>query len=171
MKLVLFQRDAGLVNRSIPAASAVLCVIANVIPLHLPGFAVVTPAFALMAVFHWSLYRPDLFSFFAAFAVGLLLDLLNGAPPGVSSLIFLLARAAVLSQRRIFAGRGFAVIWAGFLALAAGAVAIEWIVVSLLYGIALDVRPFLFQGILTVSVYPAVSYLLIRAQRNFLMRA
>lgn len=171
MKLVLFQRDAGFVNRLMPVLTTLISVFASVIPLHLPGFAIVTPAFALMAVYHWTIYRPDLLPFTAAFAVGLLLDLLNGAPLGISSLVLLLTRAAVLSQRQLFVGRSFPVVWAGFLGVASAAVAFEWAVFCLLYGFLLDIRPALFQGILTVSCYPAASYLFLRVQRNLLMRA
>jgi hypothetical protein len=35
----------------------------------------------------------------------------------------------------------------------------------------LDIKAFLFQGVLTVAVYPVVSYLLARVQRTLLMRA
>lgn len=171
MKLVLFQRDQGIVNRMMPMATALLCVIASVVPLHLPGFAEVAPGFVLMAVYHWSIYRPDLLPFFAVFLAGLALDLLNGAPLGVSSLVFLIARAVVLSQRKHFVGRSFAVVWAGFLALVAAAEALEWLLASALHGMVLDPRPFLFQAVLTVALYPLVSYLLARVQRNLLMRA
>ena len=30
------------------------------LPLHIPGYAALTPAFTLMAVYHWTIYRPDL---------------------------------------------------------------------------------------------------------------
>lgn len=171
MKLVLFQRDQGIVNRMMPMATALLCVLASIVPLHLPGFAEVAPGFVLMAVYHWSIYRPDLLPFLAVFLAGLALDLLNGAPLGVSSLVFLIARAVVLSQRKLFVGRSFAVVWAGFLALVAAAEALEWVLASALHGVVLDPRPFLFQAVLTVALYPLVSYLLARVQRNLLMRA
>jgi len=48
---------------------------------------------------------------------------------------------------------------------------LQWGVASLFYGMVLDVRAFLFQGVLTVAVYPVVSYLLTRVQRTLLMRA
>jgi len=171
VKPVLFQRDTGLFNRLMPTATTFFCVFATVVPLHLPGFAVVTPSFVLMAVYHWSIYRPDLLPFVATFAAGLLLDLLNGAPLGISSLVLLLARALVLSQRGVFVGHGFTVVWAGFVGLAAAAVVFEWLIVSLFYGMVLDPRPFVFQAVLTVSTYPVVSYLLVRVQRGLLMRA
>ena len=72
---------------------------------------------------------------------------------------------------RMAASHGFQVFWLGFLALAAAAAVVQWAVVSLFYGMLLDVRAFLFQGVLTVATYPVVSYLLGRAQRTLLMRA
>ena len=55
--------------------------------------------------------------------------------------------------------------------LAVAVLALQWLVVSLFYGMLLDVRAFLFQGVLTVATYPVVSYLLVRVQRTLLLRA
>lgn len=171
MKFVLLQRDVGLINRLMPTATTAICVIASVIPAHLPAFTTVTPAFALMAIYHWTLYRPDLLPFVAVFAAGLLLDMLTGAPLGISSLVLLIVYGLVLSQREHLLMRPFTVVWVGFLAVAAAAAALQWVVVSLFYGMLLDIRAFLFQGVVTVAVYPVVSYLLVRVQRTLLMRA
>jgi len=171
MKLVLLQRDVGLINRLMPMLTVVLCVIASVVPAHLPVFTAVMPFFALMAIYHWTVYRPDLLPFVAVFAAGLLLDMLTGAPVGISSLVLLLAYGLVLSQRDHLLMRGFTVVWLGFLVIAAAAAVLQWIVVSLFYGMLLDVKAFLFQGVLTVAVYPVVSFLLARVQRTLLMRA
>jgi rod shape-determining protein MreD len=171
LKLILLQRDVGLINRLTPTLTAVTCVVVAVVPAHLPSFITVTPAFALMAVYYWTLHRPDLLPFAAVFVVGLLADLLEGAPLGVSPLILLLAYALVLSQREHLMMRGFTVIWVGFLVVAAAAAALQWGVASLFYGMLVDVRAFLFQGVFTVAVYPVVSYLLTRIQRMLLVRA
>jgi rod shape-determining protein MreD len=171
MKFILLQRDVGLINRLMPMLTTVVCVLVSVVPAHLPAFTAVTPAFALMAIYHWTLYRPDLLPFGAVFAVGLLLDMLTGAPLGISSLVLLLAHALVLTQREHLLMRRFTVVWVGFLVVAAAAAVVQWVVVSLFYGMLLDVRAFLFQGVLTVATYPVVSYLLVRVQRTLLMRA
>ena len=169
MKLI--QRDIGLINRLMPMLTTMLCVIASVVPAHLPAFTAVAPAFALMAIYHWTLYRPDLLPFMAVFAVGLLLDMLTAAPLGVSSLVLLLAYSLVLSQREHLLMRPFTIVWVGFLVLAVAVSALQWLVVSLFYGMLLDVRAFLFQGVLTVATYPVMSYLLVRVQRTLLLRA
>ncbi len=172
MRMALFQREAGgFPNKLVPSLTTLLFVLLSVVPLHIPGFAVVTPAFALMAVFHWTIYRPDLLPPIAVFVAGLLLDLLNGTPyVGTSALSLLLTRTVLMGQRRFFINRLFPVLWAGFLGAMAAVVIFEWALVSLLHGAVLGVRPFVFEAALTVASFPAGSYLLARAQRAFLMR-
>lgn len=168
MARVILPRDGGGTSL-VPFLSTLLFVLVSVVPLQLPGFAVVTPSFALMAVFHWTIYRPDLLPLSAVFVLGLLLDLVNGTPYlGTSALILLIARTAVLTQRRRFVNRDFSVLWLGFLVLAAGTFAFGWGFVSLLSGRILGTRPFIFEAVLTVACYPVGSYLLARLHRTFL---
>jgi rod shape-determining protein MreD len=162
---------SGLIARFVPFLMTFLFVLMSVVPLNLPGFSVVTPAFALMAVFHWTVYRPDLMPLSAVFAIGLLIDLLDGTPyVGLSALTLLIVRTAVLSQRRFFVNRTFPVLWLGFLAVTAGSFVFLWAAVSLLHGGLLGLRPFIFQAVLTVACYPVGSYVLAWAHRAFLLR-
>lgn len=164
-------RDAGHSVRFVPFAMTLLFAVISVVPLNLPGFAVVTPAFALMAVFHWTVYRPDLLPLSAVFVTGLLLDLLNGTPyVGVSALALLSARTAVMARRELFVNRTFPVLWLGFCAVAAGTFAFLWVVVSILHGATLGLRPFIFQAVLTVACYPVGSYLLAWVHRAVVAR-
>jgi rod shape-determining protein MreD len=169
---VAIQRDIGYPGRLVPFLTTLLFAFISVVPLNLPGFAVVMPAFALMAVFHWTVYRPDLLPLSAVFVAGLVLDLLNGTPyVGLSALVFLLARAAVMGQRKFFVNRTFTVVWLGFLVLAVGVFVLSWALVSAAHGSLIDLRPFIFQAVLTVACYPAASYVLARIQRAFLVKA
>lgn len=169
---IALERDIGYPGRLVPFLTTVLFAFFSIVPLNLPGFAVVMPAFALMAVFHWTVYRPDLLPLSVVFASGLLLDLLNGTPyVGISALVFLIARSAVMGQRKLFVNRPFAVVWLGFLVLAVAVFFLLWALVSALHGALIDLRPFAFQAVLTVACYPAASYVLARAQRAFLARA
>ncbi len=171
MRLSVFQREAGFPNKLLPLVTTLAFVTISVMPWHVPGLAVVAPAFALMAVYHWTIYRPDLLPPIAVFAAGLLLDLLNGTPyVGASALSLLIARSFLIGQRRFFVNRDFPMLWAGFLLTALGVVAFEWSLVSALYGAPLDPRPFIFEAVLTIASFPVGSYILGRAQRAFLAR-
>ena len=62
------------------------------------------PLLALMPVYFWCLVRPDLMTPAAAFAIGLLQDMLSGGPPGVWTLSFVVTYAVIERQRDAFAG-------------------------------------------------------------------
>ncbi|HUH83272.1 MAG TPA: rod shape-determining protein MreD [Stellaceae bacterium] len=171
--MALFQREVDSFPANlVPFLTTLIFVFVSVLPLHIPGFAVVAPAFALMAVYHWTIYRPELLPPLAVFVLGLLLDFMNATTyVGISALSLLLAQAALMSVRRLFVDRLFPLLWAGFLLTAAGVIAFEWGAVSLLSGHVLGLRPFLFEAVLTIATFPFGSYVLTRAQRGFLARS
>lgn len=151
--------------RLLPMATALLAVLVSIQPVPIPGYTALTPAFALMVVYHWTIYRPSLLPPTALFLIGLTQDLLAGAPPGVTALVLLLARAAVLRLRRHFIGRPFPFVWAGFTLLTGGAMLFWWTLHCVLDGALGDFRSTVFRAVLTISVFPVASFLLGRTQR------
>jgi rod shape-determining protein MreD len=154
--------------RLLPAATTVLGMLLSIQPIHIPGYAAVTPAFALMAAYHWTIYRPELLPAAALFVIGTIQDLLSGGLVGATALVLLLARAIVLRQRRHFVNRPFPFVWAGFMMLASGAMLFLWFLHSLLAAQLLDFRIAVFRTALTISLFPAASFLLGRSQRALL---
>ena len=152
---------------AIPTLSTIVLLSLTVLPLRVPDYAAVAPLLALAAVYYWTIYRPDLLPPLAVFLAGCVFDLFAGAPLGVTSLILLLARTLVLTQRRFFVNRPFPFVWGGFTLLAAIAIATLWLIGSLLDGAILDMRAAALQWVLTVACFPAAGYLLTRVQRNF----
>src|SRR5881396_112738 len=106
--------------RLLPILTTILAALVTILPLRAPGYAALTPAFTLMAVYHWTIYRPDLLPPLALFLIGVIQDLLAGAPAGVTALLLLLVRAIVLRRRRYFMNRPFPFLWAGFAVLTGG---------------------------------------------------
>ena len=86
----------------------------------------------------------------------------------MNALLLVVAQWAVLNQRRVFLASTFALLWFGFTLVMAGAVLLQWLAFSVLDAAALSILPALFQGLLTVAVFPAVGWLLIRVHRAFL---
>jgi rod shape-determining protein MreD len=150
---------------ALPIATTVLAALLSIEPLHLDGYAALTPAFTLMATYHWTIYRPDLLPAPLLFLIGTIEDLLSGGLPGVTAVTLLLARAIVLPRRHYFVDRPFPSIWAGFTLLTGGAMLFLWALHSLLDGELLDLRAPVLRAVLTVSVFPIASFLLGRSQR------
>jgi len=167
MARIYWQRDSfAFIARLVPGTTTMLFAVLSLLPFQLPGFGAIAPSFAVMAVYHWTLYRPDLLPLGVIFLAGVFLDLLNGSPyVGLSALVLLIMRSAVLAQRRPLVERGFPVIWLGFFVAAIGVFAFEWGFVSLLQMRALGLRPFIFQALVTTACYPIGSYLLALAHR------
>ena len=153
------------IARTLPLATTVLAAVIAILPVQLPGYAALTPAFTLMAVYHWTIYRPDLLPPIGLFAVGLAEDLLSGAPVGVGALVLLLARAAVLRYRRYFINRTFPFVWTGFALLGATAMVVEWALDCLYQLTLLDLRSTMFRTVLTIAIFPVASFALGRTQR------
>src|SRR5579863_4910104 len=153
------------VARMLPIATTLLAAIIAILPVPVPGYAALTPAFTLMAVYHWTIYRPDLLPPIGVFAIGLTQDLLAGAPVGVGALMLLLARAAVLRARRYFINRTFPFVWTGFAALGAAAMLAVWAVQCLVQLTFFDLRSTMFRTVLTIAIFPVASFALGRTQR------
>ena len=151
--------------RLLPVATTVLAAVIAVLPVHVPGYAALVPAFALMAVYHWTIYRPDLLPPVWIFAIGLTQDLLSGALIGVGTLTLLLARVAVLRYRRLFINRTFPFVWSGFMLLAGGVMLGLWVLHCVLQLNLFDLRTTMFRAVLTVAVFPVASFALGRTQR------
>ena len=168
MRPLFLQRLDSWARASAPLALTLIFVLIKVVPLRLPAYAVIAPDLVLMAVFYWTVHRPDLLRSWGAFVVGLLDDILTGTPLGVSSLVLLLVHWTIIAQHRAFRGMSFALLWFSFALIAAGAKVLV-IALALVVGHGLiDPQVIFAQYAFTVAVYPLVSLLMGRAQRTFL---
>jgi rod shape-determining protein MreD len=149
----------------LPGLVTFIAVLLTVLPLGIPFAAVVTPFLSLMAVYYWSIYRPDLLPPAAVFVLGVLQDMLTGGPVGLLALVLLLVQALAVSQRRILLGQAFSVEWAGLLLVVAGAGAVSWTLASVYYLALVPPVPFVVQALITVALYPLGSWLFARVAR------
>ncbi len=149
----------------LPVVTTIVAALLSIEPLHLDGYAGLTPAFTLMATYHWTIYRPDLLPAPLLFLIGTIQDLLSGGLPGVTAVTLLLARAIIVPQRQYVVDRPFPFVWAGFTLLAGGAMLFSWALHSLLSAELLDLQGPILRTGLTISVFPIASFLLGRSQR------
>ncbi len=157
---------AGQFGRSAtPAMITLFLVFFSLMPLNLPGSAIIMPPLALMAVFYWSIYRPDLMPAAVAFVAGLLFDMVSGGPPGLYALVFVVVQAVAASQRRFFLGKVFPVEWLGFCLVVMGTFLVLWALGSLYVGAVVKGSTIAIQALLTITLYPVMTWVMIRARR------
>jgi len=167
MKPTLLQRIDLWTRNSAPVVLTFVLAIIAVIPLKLPGYALVAPDLLLVAVFYWVAHRPDLMPPVAIFVIALFGDLLSGASLGLNSLLLLLVHGAVLGQRKTLRGRPFAIAWLAFAVVALCAKAAGLLLNLVLRGGLMGLDLFALQLTLTIAVYPMLAWPLARAQRAF----
>lgn len=168
MKPAVWARLDTTARRLTPFALTVLLVLINVLPLQIPGFARIMPLLPLMSIYLWAVHQPNLMPAIAVFIIGMLQDILTGAPLGINIVSFLVVYGLVVRQRRFLIGKSFAVIWVGFSLVAAGAVLIDWALVSIYYSVLAEPEAMAFQYLLSLGTFPALSWLFMRWQQAFL---
>jgi rod shape-determining protein MreD len=161
----IWQRLDTWARRFLPAGLGLLFVLITVLPVPVPGYASLVPMLALAAVFFWAVHDPRLLPPIVVFAIGLIQDSLSGAPMGTGTVVLLAVYGITVAQRRTFRNRSFIQVWAGFTLVAVVAVVLQWLLTVAVDGAFVPPRILLFQSVLTVAVYPLVTWVLHRAQR------
>jgi rod shape-determining protein MreD len=88
----------------VPLFCGLLGVLFSNLPVTLFGGLVPPPLLGFIPVYFWCLVRPDLMTPAAAFAIGILQDVMSGGAPGIWTLSFVVAYAVIQRQRDAFAG-------------------------------------------------------------------
>lgn len=151
-----------------PATTTLLLMLLFMVPLHLPNFGTITPQIALMAIFYWAVYRPDLVGPVTVGLLGLVQDALSGTPLGMNALVFLLVHSSVVSQRQLFLAHGFFILWWGFALTAMIAGLVAWSINSVINFGFIPFDPVLYQAICSIALFPPIAWLCSRVQRGFL---
>ena len=168
MSIAFWQKLDQTARSITPFGLSLLLVILSVAPTYIPGYAQIAPILALVSIYHWAIYRPNLLPLFAVFILGLLQDLLIGSPPGLYVLVFLTVYGMTLSQRRFFTGKSFAVYWFGFAVVSLVASVESWVVGSVWNFALLDFNAVTFQYLLSLGIFPIIAWIFLRWQQAFL---
>lgn len=164
--LVWQRLDSG-ARLTLPFATTLLCTLLSVMTWPLPNLGPVAPPLALMALYYWTLHRPDLFRPSMAFLIGLLNDAINSLPLGMSAFLFVAAHQLVLQQRRFFTGHSFFMMWFGFVLTVLTVIFAQWVMLMLLqpHWKWIPLAPVMMQCVLAIVIFPLPCWLLIRLQR------
>lgn len=144
----------------LPALVVMLATFLLAAPIHVFGFGLPEPVFAVGLAFAWALVRPSLIAPFALLLVGLWLDLFWGAPTGLWGLSLLLGYAAVLGARPLVSGQGYVGSWAFYVATTAVVLAAAYLFTMLDARVRPNLWAVLSQALFTGLLYPLVNRLI-----------
>lgn len=169
MQPTTLQYMDGAARRAVPFALTLFLMLFALTPTYVSGLSDLTPTLTLMCVYFWSIYRPDLLGYGAAFGIGILEDLLIGTPLGSGALVLLLCQRVVVHQQKFFNSKPFVVTWVAFALVALGAALVRWICVGLVADGGFTPFGGLFAVyLMSVAIYPLVAWLLAKSQMKLL---
>jgi len=148
-----------------PFILAILLILIVRLPFRSDGLGMVIPHVSLIFVYYWTIHKPGLLPLWAVFVLGLLEDLLNGGTVGASSLILVLLASFLPDQRRFFVNRPFVEIWMGFMVISIGTFILFWLFSSFHVGFMLPISASLTQMLVTIAMYPILSWVFGRYER------
>ncbi len=167
----LLRRLDGLATDLTPFVVALVLIMFSAMPINVSSIGPVAPNLGLIAVFYWTIYRPDLMPAIAVLPLGLWQDLMNAGPIGLNALTLLIVYGVIVFQRVFFRGKSFLIVWWAFGLTAAFAAAVFWLAVMAWHLRYVDPAPLAFQLGLTVAVFPLLYWLLSRIHRSIARRA
>jgi rod shape-determining protein MreD len=162
----LGQRLDRAARQGFPSGITLVALLIFGAPLGLPGQAQLLPAITLASVFFWSLFRPAAFPPPFVFLLGVLADLMEEMPLGVSVLILLLTQMLVLRSRRALRQQSFLFVWMIFGAVALVATALQWALCSVLDWTFFPPATGIFAFLLAAGLYPLISIAFVHAHRG-----
>src|ERR1700722_347522 len=161
----MWQRFEHGARLSIPFVTVFVCTLLSIVAWPLPHFGMVAPPLALMAIYYWTVHRPDLLGPGLTFLIGLLNDTVHFLPLGLSALVFVGAHEVILRQRRFFAGHSFFMLWSGFILTILGVMLTEWLLLCVLRFQIIPIMSALMQTALAIVFFPLPCWIFIRLQR------
>jgi len=99
------------------------------LPSPFDGFRLVP--FLMITVYFWAAYRPNILPPLLVFILGLLADIITGAPIGVGAIILVLMNWAISSQRAFLSAQSFPMVWLVFGMVYAVITVLQWLVFGL----------------------------------------
>ena len=141
-------------RKAVPILSSIFLILLELLPFGSYGSHTIVPLFLALSVFYWSVYYPKLMPYWAIFCLGLLSDALNIMPLGFSSLLYMLLRVVVMSQRGVLLRQMFWGVWCGCSILLLGVVIARFGVLEFFYGTAPPVSGFVVQWLFSTALYP-----------------
>lgn len=145
-----------LLKFSSPGYIAIILVIIGAFNFQIPGLAKFVPLFALMTIFYWCAYWPDLMPKWFVFLLGLFQDAIYGTPIGITPLLLIITWWVIVSGRKHLVKEPFIVIWLMFALVVTLYVISNWLLNSIYAGELLYSNTMWMQCVLTIVIYPVI---------------
>jgi len=149
----------------VPLALLAFLFLLSIVSLPFPVVHAIKPAWILMVIYYWSIFRPTLMPPSLCFFTGLLLDLVSGLPLGVYAIIFTLVQWIVRDQRRFLMGQAYFTIWCVFSLVAGLSLIVQWALYGFVQSQWMSLTPVMINVLATIFLFPLVTILMLAVHK------
>lgn len=142
----------------IPPCIILALALFTLLPKHMFGLSYFMPPLVMIPLFFFGLLQPRDVPYSLVFALGLVMDAVQGLPLGFSSLQYLLLLILLGEQSKYIIKEGFAVKWCYFAVLLLAVSFAGWVLLGLLQSQMQPLMPLLVQCLLTLCFYPLLHH-------------
>lgn len=166
MKTGLKNFFASVMAYGVPILSILLLVLICYIPRSNAfwNFLRFSPFYA--GIYFWQSLRPDAFNSLSTFLLGILADVLSGAPLGVNIMSFLMLYMLSYGLSIRFNIKKFSYAWLLFTLAILPTLASKAILISVFYRTLIPLNFLLFEFLLTAALYPLFARIYILIERR-----
>lgn len=142
---------------SVPLLATLFLMLLFFIPVNSVEWGYLRPNIGLICVYYWTLKRGNIFGFFSAFVVGLLLDVYSSFPLGMNTLLMMITSLATIWLAHYFQHSSFDGIWLIFGLTALGITILKWLLLMIYFGRFISPDEAWLNYLSTVMFYPLIS--------------
>lgn len=150
---------------SIPLMVTLVLIFIFIMPVNSVEWGYLRPNVGLICVYYWTMKRGNIFGYFSAFAIGLLLDVYSSSPLGMNIFLMMLTVSVTTWLAHYFQHSSFGVNWFIFSLTAIGIIILKWSMLMLYFGRLISLNEALLNYLSTVLFYPLIVSINVWAQK------
>lgn len=168
MEESFFEIISGNFKKIIPLILSLFLVLINFIPVHIPLTHFLRPDLAIISVYFWVLYRPDLFGPVSTLILGLFVDFLSASPLGLHVFVLMSMYVLIVTLAGYVNTKPFITSWVGFGIICFIALFLKWVLLSCYTHHLISMAYIVITYFVTVLIYPLFARFDIYIQNKFL---
>ncbi|MBQ9271081.1 MAG: rod shape-determining protein MreD [Alphaproteobacteria bacterium] len=134
-------------------------------PINSAQWGYFKPNVGLICVYYWTLKRQQIFGFFCAFIIGLLMDVYSSSPLGINILLLMLTVSVTLWLAHYFQNASFGAGWFIFCLVGFGATFFKWVMLMLYFGRIINPEEVALNYLSTALFYPLIAAINVYVQK------
>ncbi len=152
----------------IPIISTIIFVLILYIPRSANCWILLRQAPFFAGIYFWQTQRPDIFSIFSAFILGILADVMGNTPLGIDIMTFLMLYIISMQLSLRFNAKKFSYSWFLFALACLLTFIFKALIASILYRQLIPLSLLFIELLMTIAIYPLIAHVNSWIERRYI---